>query len=161
MKCKNGKGYYNGTEPSPKGYGYCAKNVKAGIVKKGTDNNYWVSKIIQVHNSPIKRWVRTTKRVASTKSRSRKNRKGKTRSRKSKCLNGKGYYTGKEPSPKGLGQCSRNLKIGTKQVGKDKNNWIVRAYKIRGKNIKRWVRAKETLMDIMNKRECVLCSLIQ
>lgn len=40
-------------------------------------------------------------------------------------LNNSGTYTGKEPSPKGLGYCARFEKIGTKKKGKDGNMWIV------------------------------------
>lgn len=32
---------YDGTEPSPKGYGFCAKNIPVGVVKKGTDGANW------------------------------------------------------------------------------------------------------------------------
>lgn len=40
-------------------------------------------------------------------------------------LNNSATYTGREPSPKGLGYCARFEKIGTKKKGKDGNMWIV------------------------------------
>ena len=35
---------YSGSEPSPKGRGYCAHCVNIGTVKKGTDNKKWIVK---------------------------------------------------------------------------------------------------------------------
>jgi hypothetical protein len=32
---------YKGTEPSPKGFGYCAHSEKEGTIMKGTDGNNW------------------------------------------------------------------------------------------------------------------------
>lgn len=38
MKCKNNpKKMYKGTEPSPKGLGYCAHSEKIGKIRKGKD----------------------------------------------------------------------------------------------------------------------------
>ena len=42
-KCKNSeKGTYKGTEPSPKGLGYCAKGEKLNKKMKGNDGNMWI-----------------------------------------------------------------------------------------------------------------------
>ena len=35
---------FKGTEPSPKGKGYCARNLKVGKRMKGKDGNMWVVK---------------------------------------------------------------------------------------------------------------------
>ena len=52
-KCKNdSKASYIGTEPSPKGLGFCAHAEKNGTIKKGKDGNEW---IIKTHNN-IKKW---------------------------------------------------------------------------------------------------------
>ena len=40
--CKNDNSRnYSGTEPSPKGFGYCAHAEKIYTIKEGLDNNYW------------------------------------------------------------------------------------------------------------------------
>ena len=40
--CKNDNSRnYSGTEPSPKGLGYCAHAEKINTIKEGLDNNYW------------------------------------------------------------------------------------------------------------------------
>lgn len=36
-----------------------------------------------------------------------------------------GYYTGREPSPKGLGYCAHSSGVGGKRIGNDGNVWIV------------------------------------
>jgi hypothetical protein len=46
---------YKGTEPSPKGLGYCAHSMKVGAVKKGKDGNKWIIKEMKNGN---KRWVK-------------------------------------------------------------------------------------------------------
>lgn len=44
-KCKNyPNGTYTGTEPSPKGLGYCASGEKEGTKMKGKDKNMWIKK---------------------------------------------------------------------------------------------------------------------
>jgi|AACY02.16.fsa_nt_gi hypothetical protein len=44
-KCKNSSNsYYKGTEPSPKGRGYCAGGEAIGTRKKGTDQCMWIVK---------------------------------------------------------------------------------------------------------------------
>ena len=52
---KNTKKKYKGTEPSPKGLGYCAAEEKVNTRKKGRDNNYW---IIKETKTGVKRWVK-------------------------------------------------------------------------------------------------------
>tara|TARA_R110002074_G_scaffold33356_1_gene92899 strand:- start:832 stop:1527 length:696 start_codon:yes stop_codon:yes gene_type:complete len=55
-KCKNvPTRKYKGTEPSPKGLGYCAHSMKVGVVKKGKDGNKWIVK--EVKNGS-KRWMK-------------------------------------------------------------------------------------------------------
>ena len=56
LECKNDiKRKYKGTEPSPKGLGYCAHAEKLGKKKKGKDKNTWI--VIENKNG-IKRWVK-------------------------------------------------------------------------------------------------------
>lgn len=58
-KCKNDKTReYKGTEPSPKGLGYCAHVEKIGTKKKGLDGNMWIVKKI---SSGSKRWSKYSK----------------------------------------------------------------------------------------------------
>ena len=65
--CKNDNSKsYKGTEPSPKGIGYCAHAEKIGSKKKGKDGNIWIVK--QVSNGS-KRWI---KKSTSKKSTSKK-----------------------------------------------------------------------------------------
>ena len=55
-KCKNDPSRkYKGTEPSPKGLGYCAHSMKVGAVKKGKDGNKWEVREIKNGN---KRWIK-------------------------------------------------------------------------------------------------------
>jgi hypothetical protein len=49
---------YKGTEPSPKGLGYCAHSEDVGTIKTGNDGNQWI--ITEVKN--IKRWIRYNKK---------------------------------------------------------------------------------------------------
>ncbi len=57
-KCKNDKTRsYKGTEPSPKGLGWCAHGEKVGKKRKGADGNRWVVKKI---SNGSKRWVKYT-----------------------------------------------------------------------------------------------------
>ena len=54
-KCKNDPTRsFTGTEPSPKGLGWCAHSMKVGAIEKGKDGNKWVIK--QVKNGS-KRWM--------------------------------------------------------------------------------------------------------
>ena len=50
-QCKNNpKKSYKGTEPSPKGLGYCGSGEKEGTIKKGKDGKQWIIK--------NKRWIK-------------------------------------------------------------------------------------------------------
>ena len=55
-KCKNDPTRsYKGTEPSPKGLGYCAHGMKEGDKKKGKDGNMWIIK--KIKNGSL-RWMK-------------------------------------------------------------------------------------------------------
>jgi len=55
-KCKNDPNRsYKGTEPSPKGLGYCAHSMKVGDKKKGKDGNMWIIKKVK---NGSKRWMK-------------------------------------------------------------------------------------------------------
>lgn len=54
---------YNGTEPSPKGLGYCAHAEKINAKKKGKDGNLWTVKVI---NNGTKRWVKINSNQQNT-----------------------------------------------------------------------------------------------
>ena len=89
-----------------------------------------------------RRTSRRTERKARNIMRTRKltNKKVKGRAGKHECLtcskNVKAYYTGKEPSPKGLGYCARCTPLNVIMKGKDGNLWENKKYS-KGK---RWVR---------------------
>jgi len=56
LKCKNDPTRkYKGTEPSPKGLGYCAHSDKVGKERKGKDGNKWIVKEIK---NGSKRWMK-------------------------------------------------------------------------------------------------------
>ena len=58
-KCKNDPTrYYKGSEPSPKGLGYCAHGFKEGDKKKGKDGNTWIIK--KIKNGSL-RWIKIKK----------------------------------------------------------------------------------------------------
>ena len=60
--CKNNpKRSYKGTEPSPKGLGYCASGEKVGTIKKGKDKKKWIIKEIK---NKVKRWVTLNKKIS-------------------------------------------------------------------------------------------------
>jgi len=62
------------------------------------------------------------------------------------CINyPKRTYTGKEPSPKGLGFCASGEKEGTEMKGKDKNMWvkIILTKKAGCENIVKYVKTKK------------------
>ena len=64
-KCKNSNtGTYKGTEPSPKGLGYCARGEKLGKKKKGRDGNMWE---VKETKKGIPRWVKIIKTEKSNK----------------------------------------------------------------------------------------------
>jgi hypothetical protein len=55
-ECKNDHNRsYKGTEPSPKGLGYCAHSENIGKERKGKDGNKW---IVSETKSGIKRWIK-------------------------------------------------------------------------------------------------------
>jgi hypothetical protein len=55
-QCKNDPNRsYKGTEPSPKGLGYCAHSENIGKERKGKDGNKW---IVSETKSGIKRWIK-------------------------------------------------------------------------------------------------------
>ena len=57
-KCKNDPTRsYKGTEPSPKGLGFCAHAMKEGATKKGKDGNKWVIKKVK---NGSKRWMKVS-----------------------------------------------------------------------------------------------------
>ena len=73
-KCKNDPSRsYKGTEPSPKGLGYCAHGMKEGDKKKGKDGNIWIIK--KIKNGSL-RWI---------KFKEEKNNKGKKNNKKFDC----------------------------------------------------------------------------
>lgn len=58
-KCKNDPNKsYKGTEPSPKGLGWCAHGEKEGKKRKGKDGNQWIVKKV---SNGSKRWVKYKK----------------------------------------------------------------------------------------------------
>ena len=77
-KCKNNpKKTYKGTEPSPKGKGWCAGGMEEGVTKKGTDGNKW---IVASNKLGHKRWKKDTKTKSKTKSTLKSTTKSKTTS---------------------------------------------------------------------------------
>ena len=55
-KCKNDSSRsYKGTEPSPKGFGYCGHAEKVGKRMKGKDGKIW---IVVKNKNGIKKWTR-------------------------------------------------------------------------------------------------------
>lgn len=58
-----------------------------------------------------------------------------------KTLKAKSRYTGKEPSPKGLGYCAHNENLNKLRKGKDGNYWRV---KKTSNGIRRWVKVTKT-----------------
>lgn len=62
--CKNdGSKYYKGTEPSPKGMGWCAHAEKINTRKRGRDGNMWQVKKV----GKSKRWMKVRKCVLRRK----------------------------------------------------------------------------------------------
>ena len=63
--CKNNpKRKYKGTEPSPKGLGWCASGEKIGKKRKGKDGNMWIIKKV---SNGSKRWMKDSKTKTKTK----------------------------------------------------------------------------------------------
>ena len=78
-KCKNDKTRsYKGTEPSPKGLGYCAHSMKVGAVKKGKDGRKWEVRGIK---NGSKRWMKVKVNKEKIKMRDMKNKKNKQRNK--------------------------------------------------------------------------------
>lgn len=64
-KCKNDPSRtYKGTEPSPKGLGFCAHGMKEGAIKKGKDGNKWIIKKVK---NGSKRWIKVSDKVKPQK----------------------------------------------------------------------------------------------
>ena len=70
--CLKSIGTYKGTEPSPKGRGYCAKGENIGKKMKGLDKNMW---IVSETKNGQKRWIKSTKKIKSKKKSTKKNKK--------------------------------------------------------------------------------------
>ena len=60
---------FKGTEPSPKGKGYCARNLKVGKRMKGKDGNMWVVK----KTKRGQRWFKIKNKKKLTKNKNKKN----------------------------------------------------------------------------------------
>lgn len=74
--CKNDPSKkYKGTEPSPKGMGWCAHGEKEGKVRKGKDGNQWIVKKVK---NGSKRWIKKD----TSKKLSNKSKMGYTKSMK-------------------------------------------------------------------------------
>lgn len=69
--CKNGHGSYSGTEPSPKGRGYCAKHEKVGTRKLGRDKKMWIVR----KTKTCKRWFKLKKPAKKLKTKTTKKTK--------------------------------------------------------------------------------------
>lgn len=87
--CKNGKGFYKGTEPSPKGRGFCAKHENIGTKKRGKDKKVWVVRSVKMATGKrSKRWFKVlpkpkpTKKTATPTKRKAATKKKKTAKRK-------------------------------------------------------------------------------
>ena len=59
---------FKGTEPSPKGKGYCARNQKVGKRMKGKDGNMWVVK----KTKRGQRWFKIKNKKKLTKNKNKK-----------------------------------------------------------------------------------------
>lgn len=73
---------YKGTEPSPKGLGYCAHTQSVGTSKIGNDGNIW---IVKTTYNGTKRWVKnsgSSKRIPKKKNTSNKRKSTKKVSKK-------------------------------------------------------------------------------
>ena len=78
-KCKNNlKKTYKGTEPSPKGKGWCAGGMEEGVTKKGTDGNKW---IVSADKNGNKRWKKDTKTKSNTTGKTKSTPKSTTKSK--------------------------------------------------------------------------------
>ena len=76
---------YKGTEPSPKGLGYCAHTHSVGTTKTGKDGNTWT---VETTYKGTKRWVRKSGsgKRRSAKRVSKKKTSGKRTSGSTSCI---------------------------------------------------------------------------
>lgn len=66
--CKNGKGSYRGTEPSPKGRGYCARHQNVGTKKRGKDKKIWVVRSVKLSSGKrSRRWFKVLPKAKKKK----------------------------------------------------------------------------------------------
>jgi len=64
-KCLNNPNkFYKGTEPSPKGLGYCASDMKVDKKKVGKDGNMWIVKKL---TDGSKRWIKNNEELKKIK----------------------------------------------------------------------------------------------
>jgi hypothetical protein len=78
-KCKNNpKKSYKGTEPSPKGLGWCAGSMNDKTKKKGKDGNMWIIKTLSNGST---RWTKYTTSKTKSKTKSKRKTKSKTKSK--------------------------------------------------------------------------------
>lgn len=90
MKCKNDSTKtYKGTEPSPKGLGYCAHAEKDKTVRVGRDGNKWV---ITTVSNDSKRWIKLS---TSSKNKTKSNKTKKNISQKNIQITQNSSNTGK------------------------------------------------------------------
>lgn len=81
--CKNGKGSYKGTEPSPRGRGFCAKHEKIGTKKRGKDKKMWVVRSVKMSTGKrSKRWFKVLGKPKPRKKTTKTSTKKKTTKRK-------------------------------------------------------------------------------
>lgn len=87
--------------------------------------------------------ISTKKRVEKRTQRKKSIKKtiSKTKKRNCKCDNKK-TYTGKEPSPKGLGYCAHCTPLHVTMKGKDGDLWE----NVRFRNSRRWVKVRKDMM---------------
>jgi DNA-binding ferritin-like protein (Dps family) len=98
--CKNGKGSYKGTEPSPKGRGFCAKHEKIGTKKRGRDKKMWVVRSVKLSTGKrCKRWFKVlpkpklkTKPIKRKASKVTKKKKKKKTTKRKKLRGGMDDY---------------------------------------------------------------------
>ena len=134
-KCKNSNtGTYKGTEPSPKGLGYCARGEKVGKKKKGRDGNMWEVKETKKGTA---RWVKITKTEKSTKKKSVVSKKKSVEKKKSvkKKVSNNTYIFKVKPE---LMEIDTNKKMSKSEFNKNFNaivNWF-KKYAFMWKNMK-------------------------
>ena len=124
--CKNGAGSYTGTEPSPKGRGYCARHEKIGTKKRGRDKKMWVVKTVKLLSG--KRSRRWFKVVKSAKKRKRPLTKKRTSTQPKKRLKG-GVKSEKEKKLKKPKKRKKSTSAKTKRLKKLKRSKRIEYYK--------------------------------